>query len=398
MRNCRSTLFVLVFAGIFALLMGPGLVSAEVGVTETTIKIGNIQDTTGMIAGYGLSRVEATKALFQYINDEGGIHGRKLVLAHESDDYRPANTIIAFKKLVEVDKVFAFIECLGVSNAMAIAPDVQRRKIPFTMMGGMSSKLYEPPRRYIFGLWPSYVDFHQTLVNYLARDLKMPKAKVAFLYQDSESGMDSKKGFLKGVDKYPEMKVVAMEKFDRRLVDYSAPVYKMRQAKPDAILVACVFTQGAAISKEIKKVGWKPLILLDAANGDPLLIRLGGPAVEGVHAQKTLPPLSEDLPGINFYKTAIKKYYPKSKINPSLFGGTGFIEMWVGIEGLKRAGRNLTREGYIDALESFRNVEFGGMIPPVSYGPDKHWGQNKVLHAQVQGGKWVMKTGWRGPE
>jgi branched-chain amino acid transport system substrate-binding protein len=133
MKGYRSTVFTLLFLGVFTLFMGTA--AAEVGVTDKEIKIGNITDTTGPIAGYGVPRIEATRALFQSINDSGGIHGRKLILLHESDGYKPPNTVMAFKKLVEVDKVFAFIGSLGVATAMAIIPEVQKQKIPYVMLG-----------------------------------------------------------------------------------------------------------------------------------------------------------------------------------------------------------------------------------------------------------------------
>ena len=79
MKNGRSLMGFFILLGVFALFVGTG--SAEVGVTDTTIKIGNIQDTTGLIAGYGTPRVEAVRTLIKHYNDQGGINGRKLILA-----------------------------------------------------------------------------------------------------------------------------------------------------------------------------------------------------------------------------------------------------------------------------------------------------------------------------
>ncbi|MFC1824833.1 ABC transporter substrate-binding protein, partial [Thermodesulfobacteriota bacterium] len=89
------------FACLF-MLLGTSFALAEVGVTDTTIKIGSIQDTTGPLAVYGIPRVESLEAYVKHINEAGGIHGRKIVLRHESDLYKPPNTVMAFKKLVDL--------------------------------------------------------------------------------------------------------------------------------------------------------------------------------------------------------------------------------------------------------------------------------------------------------
>ncbi len=369
----------------------------EEGVTETEIRIGAINDTAGPVAAYGTPRVETCKALVNHINDQGGINGRKILYHNESDSYDPSKTVLAFKKLLEVDKVFCFIASLGVVTSMAVAPEVQTRKIPYLMVGGNSSKLFFPPQRYIFGAWPTYEDYMRVMVDYVANDLKMPKARLAHIFQDDETGRDSQRGLEEQVAKYPGMAIVATEGFKRGTVDVSAQVLKAREAKPDVVMLSTLFVQSAMIAKEMDKIGWKPTVVMNASSGDDRLIQLGGGAVEGAIVQKAMPGMDEDLPGIVLYREVIKKYFPESKVNPSAWGFTAFVEMQLGLEGIKRAGKELTRERLVDALESFRNVDIGS-IPPVTYGPDKHWGQNQSFFAKVQGGKMVKITGYRPPK
>lgn len=390
--------FAMVFLGVLSFFVAGGATTwAEVGVTDNSILIGSIQDTTGAVAAFGISRLEAIKALLNHVNEQGGVNGRKILYVSESDNYEPPKTVLAFKKLTEVDKVFCIVGPLGVPNIMAMIPLAQERKIPTLFIGGNTSKLYNPPQRYIFGLWPAYEDFAKVLADYLAQDLKMPNAKVAHIHQDSDSGRDSLKGFQEQMAKhYPEMKLVASEGFKYGTVDFSANVYRMREANPDVVVFSTIFTYSAQIAREMEKVGWRPVLLMDATSGDDRFIALGGSAVQGVVAQKTLPLMTEDVPGIRFYKELIKKYFPESKINPSQFGATGFVEMQLALEAIKRAGKELTREGLVQTLESFRDVDIGS-VPPVSYGPQKRWGLNQIILVKVQGNEFVKVTGWRGP-
>jgi branched-chain amino acid transport system substrate-binding protein len=215
MRRLISRTVLASLCGVFILVMPLGVGwGQEEGVTDTTVKIGSINDTTGGLAAYGNTRVEAHKALINHINDQGGINGRKLIYINESDNYEPTKTVLAFKKLMEVDKVFCMASVLGVTNTMAIAPEVQSRKIPYLMIGGNSSKLFFPPQRYIFGIWPTYEHFQQIILDFIADELKMPNAKIAHIHQDTESGRDSVRGYGTLIlPKYPGMKLVAREAF-----------------------------------------------------------------------------------------------------------------------------------------------------------------------------------------
>lgn len=397
MKGSRSGVTSVVLFGVLSLFLPLYWAVGEEGVTDTEIKIGSIQDTAGPIAAYGVPRVEAAQAVFKYINDQGGINGRKIVYVNESDNYEPAKAVLAFKKLLDVDKVFCFVSGLGVAPTNAVVPEVQNRKAPYLMIGGNASKFFFPPKRYVFGVWATFEDYMRLLVDYVAIDLKMPDARVAHIFQDDETGRDSQKGFEEQVAKYPGMVIVATEGFKRGTVDVSAPVLKAKEAKAEVVMMSCIFVSSAMIAKEIEKIGWKPVVMMNSSSQDAKLIQLGGSAVEGAIVQNSQPLLDEDLPGLRLYKDIIKRYFPDSKTNHSSYGLSSFAEVQLAAEALRRAGRNLTREGLIDTLEnSFKEVDIG-CLPPITYGPQKHWGMNQVIHMKVQNGQFVKIASWRSP-
>ncbi|MFC1824970.1 ABC transporter substrate-binding protein [Thermodesulfobacteriota bacterium] len=385
--------------GVFfiGLLFITGLAWGEVGVTDTTVKIGSINDTTGPIAAIGIPRVETIQALVKYYNDKGGIHGRKIIYMNESDNYSPPRTVLAFKKLVDIDKIFCFIASMAVATTLAIAPEIQKRKIPYLMLGGQSTKLMRPVRRYFFVSYPTFEDYTRILVDFAANDLKMQNARIAHIFQEDEVGSDCNKGVIMQVKKYPGMKLAAELPFKRGTVDVSSQVQKAKAVNADVVMVSSIVTGAAMIVKEIKKIGWNPTILLQAHSGTETLIKLGGSAVEGVYAEMVMPIISEDVPGVRLFKQVIKKYYPESKVNPSQYGYSGLVDMHLGLEALERTGRNLTREKVIETLEyKFKNVDLGS-LPPVSFSPENHQGSNSVNIVRVQNGKFVKKAAWRSP-
>ena len=88
---------------------------------------------------------------------------------------------------------------------------------------------------------------------------------------------------------------------------------------------------------------------------------------------------------MKLFQTLIKKCFPKSKINPTPWGASSFVVAQVALQAIKKADRELTREGLIDPLESLRGVDVGS-VPPITFGPDKHWGTDQVLLYRIKGG------------
>lgn len=397
MRSRLLAMTTVLSAGILFLPCGHCF-GQDIGLTETSIKIGCIQDTTGPIAGIGNARVEAAKALVNYVNDQGGINGRKVLWAVESDNYKPTETVLAFKKLVEMDQVFCFIGSLGLAGTLAILQEIQNRKVPYLFVAGNDAKLFSPPHRYIFVIGSTYEELTMRCVDYIADEMKLPKARIAHAFMDLASGRGNQKGAQVQAQKYPGMQIVAEEAIKYGSVDVTSTVFNLKKANPDVLLLGTPFEFTAMITKEMAKLGWSVPMVMNAANGSTHLIALGGPSVEGAIVQFITPLLEEGLPGMRVYKDLIKKYSPDSKANPSEYGLTGFIEMQLGLEALKRAGRNLTREGLIHTLESsFKNVETG-LIPPVSCSPDNHRVNNQTILAKVQNGKFSKVADWRAPK
>jgi ABC-type branched-subunit amino acid transport system substrate-binding protein len=266
------------------------------------------------------------------------------------------------------------------------------------MIGGSSVKFFYPVKRYMFSIWGLYDDYGRMMVDYVANSLKMPNARIAHIQQDDETGHDNHRGILLQLKKYPGMKLVSHEKFKRGTVDVSAPVANMKRANTEVVLISPIFVSSAMIAKEMYKIGWKPPMVMNATSATQLLIKLGGKAVEGAYVQFTNNIMSEDhIPGVKEYKDLMKKYFPKSKASPSTYGISGFYEAKIAFEGIKRAGRNLTREGLVDAMETIKNFDTQGM-GPVSFSSTDHMGNHSVRWFKVQNGKFVNLSGWTEPK
>ncbi len=129
---------------------------AEVGITDTEIKIGTFQAMSGPVAVIGQSVANGMKAYFNYVNDNGGIYGRNINLIVADDQFNPAKTTVEVKRLIENDKVFALVGGLGTPGNLAVIDYVNKMKVPYVYQASGSSLLAIPPKKYIFPVQPNY--------------------------------------------------------------------------------------------------------------------------------------------------------------------------------------------------------------------------------------------------
>ncbi len=148
----RYGLIILLIVGLVGCANGEG----HQGVTDDTIRVGMITDLTGPVAFLGQEISAGAKLYFDHVNEQGGVHGRKIELIVEDDGYQPARTVAAYRKLVDLDDVFCFVGNLGTPTTLAIMPMLEREKIPLVGPVAFSSSIYTPPRRYVFASSMSY--------------------------------------------------------------------------------------------------------------------------------------------------------------------------------------------------------------------------------------------------
>ena len=391
-----KNVFMVVMLTVFVLSV-PSF--AEVGVTDSTIKVAMVCDLTGPVAVFGIQGSSGARAYFNYLNEKGGIHGRKIEFLTESDNWKPPQALAAAKKLIERDKVFCFVSNLGTPGNVAMLPLFEEKGVPNIGPMAGSTKLFNPPTKSTFVVYAPRFTYGQAEVDFIVNKLKMPKAKIAYFYQDDEIGQDSLRGLETQIkhhnSKGNPIKLVDKEPFKVRAVDFTANVLKAMNSKPDIVVIASYTPNTVRILKLIKRENWHPTLVIDPASFDPKLLDLAGDAVEGAIAHAVTPSLGADLPGVILHRKTMKKYFPKMKptVN-SLQGMLGAVLFHLAAE---KAGKNLTRERIINVLDSGEKFDTKFM-PVYTYSSKKRSGTNKTMFYKVESGKFVQQTGWLSPE
>jgi branched-chain amino acid transport system substrate-binding protein len=358
-------------------------------VTDSEIVLGCSNSFSGPLAFTGEQATKYGVDLYmKVVNDAGGIHGRKLRTIYYDDGYRPQQAVANTKKLVEQDGIFAVIAPQGTPPVMATLEYLEEQRVPllFPFQGSPVTR----GRKTVFSGMTLYDRQSRMMVDYLAGPRKY--RKFAALYQDDEYGKSFLAAFEKDLGRL-QLKLVAAESLKRDVTDVSAQMAKLQAAKPEVLFLVLTPGPGAQALRERQKIGWTDVVMVSSGPlTDERYLSLAGDAAEGVEGLSLWPdPAQSDLAGLKLYREHMQKHFPKNEVNR--YSLSGYFAGMLFAEGAKRAGRNLTRESLIAALESIRGFE-SGILPPITIGPD-HETQKQGFWVRVEkGGRFKPLTDW----
>ena len=379
-----ACLTLIAFSAALLAGCGGGPKKAVPGVTDTTIKIGAFGPLSGPVAAVGVPVRKGFEAYVKYINDQGGVNGRKIEVAYEDDQFNPANALAAVKKLVEQDKVFAISPGLGTPGVLATLDYLADKQVPFVYpMTGVSQPAY-PLKKNTFVVQPNYVDEGKILVQYAAE--KMNAKKVAVLWQNSDIGKQGLEGVKAQLAK-ANVTLVYDGAHDVKDVDFSTHILKAKEAGADTVIMYTVIGQCAGILKEAKKQGYNAGFVTSYINSDLNLVKLAGDAAEGLIVAGWVSITNVNSPDYKKFAEIYQKYTNTAEV-PSGYATAGFIAGEILVEGLKRAGKDLDRDALVKALETFKGFN-GILAKDITYTSTDHSGVKSLIMFRVEKGTFV---------
>jgi len=339
------------------------------GITDTQIVLGQSVALTGPAQQLGLDMQFGASLYFNRVNARGGVHGRRIVLKTLDDGYEPARAADNTRKLIEDEKVFALFGYVGTPTSQASLPIFTRARVPFVGPFTGAELLRDPVNPYVFNVRASYYDETEAIVQHLTA---MSISRIAVFYQDDAYGQAGLAGVERALGKR-SLQIVGRGTVARNTVEVGKAVQAIRQAQPQAVVMVCAYQSCAAFIKEMKKAGANPSFWNVSFVGAKALARELGQEGRGVQISQVVPfPWDGAIPIVREYRRAIDEV----RSEPGFGTLEGFIAAKVMVEGLRRAGRSLTREGFIQAMETLQDYDLGGFR--VSYGPGKRSGSRFV--------------------
>jgi ABC-type branched-subunit amino acid transport system substrate-binding protein len=365
-----------------------GAAQAEPGISKDKIKLGSYLPLQSGLAAGATQMREGTEAYFKYINDQGGVNGRKIEWIVENDSYNPQQTVAVVKKLVDRDDVFAIVSTLGTVTNLAVLPFLKQRGVPVINPAGGHLDLNKPKDKNVFGILPLSSEIGESMAEHALT--KQGAKRVAIFFQNDQFGKDQRDGAVEFLKK-KGMTPVAEASYVPSDVDVSAQVIALRQANPDAVILGVIPKHGSLFMKEAQKLGWKVKVVGHNTMADPVVTDLAGDALEGIHVNLMTAVDSMDRPQVKLANEILAKYSPKTK--PGYYPYLGMAGAVIFVEGAKKAGKDLTREKLIKALEDSKRIETG-LVPPLEWSAKYHGGPHAFGYATWQNGKLKVLQGW----
>jgi ABC-type branched-subunit amino acid transport system substrate-binding protein len=375
---------------LFTLAVGVSSAAAQTpGVTENSILIGSCSALDGPAHVLGRQTVLGASAYLHMINDEGGMFGRKVQLEAFDDGYDPDKAPACFKRMLK-EGVFALGFFVGTPTAKVYVPMAQEEKIPVVGLFTGAQMLYEPLKHEIINVRASYYDETREQVDKL---WEVNIRKIAVIYQDDPFGKAVLEGVKLALQKH-NATPVALGTFVRNTVDVDAGMRDVMASHPQAVVIAGPYAPAAAIVKQAHATGWRPQFLTVSFVGTEEFIKEAGADAEGTIITQVMPPYDRtEYPTVAKYRQCLTKYSPGEA--PSFVSLEGFVDAMVVVEGLKRAGKDLTREKFISGIESIHNQNAGlGPRLTLGYSATDHKGFDNVYPTVVRGGLPVLLTDW----
>jgi len=354
------------------------------GVTDTEIVIGSHQPLTGPAAP-GYSKIApASKAYFDYVNANGGVHGRKITYKFIDDKYNPSNTQQVVRQLVLEDKVFAIFNGLGTPTHSGVLDFLKTNRVPdlFVASGSLN---WNQPDKYpgTFGWQTNYTVEGKIFATYIRSTFA--GQKVCHLGQGDDFGRDS----VAGVEKVlGPTGLASKQTYVPTNPDVAPQISALKAAGCQVVILATVPGFTALTLGTAARLRFRPQFIVSSVGGDYLTLanRLqaaGTPLLEGLIGGGYLPPVQDTSnKWIALFRQVNKDHNGDAPFDGNIVFGMSVA--YTLVQALKAAGKNLTRQGVIDAVE--KGGFTGPGLTPLEYSGDQHSGYSGLRMYRTSGG------------
>lgn len=365
--------------------------TAEPGITEESVKIGGHFPLTGVAApGYSEIPVGAT-AYFDYVNANGGVHGRQIDYLYRDDAYNPTNTSSVVNELVLQDEVFAMVGGVGTATHGAVVDFLNDEGVPDLFVSSGSLQWGDQPedRPWTFGWQPDYEVEAKIAAQWIKEN--HPDARVGMFVQDDDMGRDGEAGVRRLIDD----QIVAVERYTSGNTDIVPQMTNLKASGADFVIGFTVPAYSALSQLAAQRLNYDPDWFYASIGGDTQLVgqllsefsegavRDGSTMLDGAYTADYLPTTEEpDNEWTQLWQDVWAEHGAGELTNYHIYG---MSYAYTFVQALQAAGPDPTRQGLVDVLEQ-RGSEFEGpQLAPFRYSEDSHLGISGVAISEVRG-------------
>ncbi len=360
------------------------------GVSGTEVRVGSSLPLTGHASYLGMQTLRGAMSYLMRVNEHGGVHGRRVLLDARDDGYDPPRCLANTQQMMVHGDVFVLFNYVGTPTTMRILPLIEEAKVPLLGMFTGANGLREPFNRYLINVRASYYQETGAAVRHLVQDMGI--TRIAVFYQYDAFGFDGLTGaelVLRELGLAP----VARGSYTRGTADVADGLARILEAQPEAVVLVGTYEPCAEFIRRADAAGLNAVYYtLSFVGGEELARRLPptirGPVLLSLVVPPPLAPGADRILGlVTEYMRDLETYFPGDM--PNAVGLEGYLNARVLVEGLRRAGRDLTREGFIDAIQSMHDVSLGGTAR-VDFSPWDHQGMDEVFFSVLRQGRFEL--------
>lgn len=339
------------------------------GVADDRIVLGQSAPFSGPSAQLGLQFHLGAQLHFEAVNAKGGVNGRRIELQRLDDGYEPERCAANTRQFIG-QNVFALFGYVGTATSLAALPLATEAKVPFFAPFTGAQALREPFNRYAIHVRASYFDETAAIVRQVTA---VGIRKLAVFHQNDAYGKTGLEGVQRALQAQ-NLTPVAVGTVERNSTEVAAALKDILAARPEAIVQIGAYKACATFIRLARQQGYVGNFYNVSFVGTQALSDELGAMAKGVVVSQVMPfPYAPVMPLSGDYLTALKD---QRGVSPNYSGMEGFVAARVFTEALARAGRGLTRETFLNAVEGLQNLNLGGF--PVDFGPRKHAGSRFV--------------------
>src|ERR671931_1351272 len=390
----RLVFLSLVVAAVCAAAAGARPLATP-GVTATEIKLGSSVPLSGEAQAAG-NVARGADAYFKYVDAKGGVFGRKITFKYLDDGYDPARAVNNVIRLVQQEQVFALFSTLGTNNNLAIRKFLNQQSVPQLFVSSGATTFGRDYTQYpwTIGFIPPYSEEGKVYGKYIVAHVK--RAKIAVLYQDDDYGRDLLGGLRRGLGGKAGS-IVAKVGYDPTSTDVQPQIAQLKASKAN---VLCVFAFGKFSLQAfngLARVGWHPQVFVnDVSSASTLMSIVPQSAANGsisiVFGKDPAAPLWTRDKGIRLFQSILKKYGSGvgSGDLKDGFYVAGMGAAFTMVDTLRKAGKNLTRQGVMRAATHLNERGNPFLLPGivVKTSPSKRFPVTQVRLQRWRGKAW----------
>ncbi|MCX5861080.1 MAG: ABC transporter substrate-binding protein [Deltaproteobacteria bacterium] len=398
MKPKRSWTLMVLLLTCLGLLSATSAFPEARGVTKDAIQMGMILVKTGPVAALGLPEGWAIQDTFNEVNEAGGVNGRKINLIWEDDQFKTPLSISAFNKLIFRDKVLSITTMGGTPQTIALFDLIDKHQV-VNIPNALAEEFFKPHKPYVFVLGASYETQIELMFDYIMNDLKAKDPKIAVVYAETEFGKKGLEAARKRAEQYG-VKLVSELVLNIGSVDASSQVLSLKKDNVQYVVTCNLAPPIITFLKTAEKYDYWPTTFGINWSCDDMVVKACQAASKNYIGVNFVGGWEDDTPGMKRVRELAKKNdRDPAKMLTSLYTmGVGTAAVLV--EGMKRAGQNLTPESYKDGMETLKDFETGGIVPPVTYTSTSHAPTTVARLYRADPNKGVMTpiTDWRTPK